>query len=439
MFDNLKNKTIFANKYKTHSEAIIISCFFNPQNSAYRIAAFNYFYSSIKHLNHKIIECVIGDAKPQLPENKNIQRIYTDNLLWHKEALLNKIISELPKKYKYVFWVDVDVIFTNKNWLVEGVRRLQYVNLIQPFKYCIHLEKNELEPHDMENFGHEKTNCDRAITKLNQKVWRSFCSNYEYLDDCNDRGCEDKTHNHDRSANTNYDIHGHVGFAWGARREILDAVPLYDKALIGGGDHIIAHAAAGHIPHICIDKSFTDNLEEVYEWSRKFCINVRGKISYVPGDLYHIWHGDINKREYLKRIQDFTVRTKQITQKDDNGLYITHEGDEEYMRKYFKRREVTQEDNDGFLESMMLGYMTDSTLTGTILGGNPIGAMIGDMLNDRDTPPVDFGGGESGGGGAGGEWNNDAQPQDVPVNQPDSSNYDAAVVESTIVESNNFS
>jgi hypothetical protein len=40
-------------------------------------------------------------------------------------------------------------------------------------------------------------------------------------------------------------------------------MPLYDRALIGGADHIIAHAAAGQIPHSCITKSFTDNLDEV--------------------------------------------------------------------------------------------------------------------------------------------------------------------------------
>lgn len=64
MFDLIKNKTVFANKYHTHSEAMIVSCFFNPQNSPYRIKAFKMWYESIKHLNHSIIECVIGDAQP---------------------------------------------------------------------------------------------------------------------------------------------------------------------------------------------------------------------------------------------------------------------------------------------------------------------------------------------------------------------------------------
>ena len=131
MFNFLKNKTVFANKYHTHSEAIIVSCFFNPQQSPYRLKAFNHFYERIKHLNHLIIECVIGDRSAQLAETKNIKRVYTKSLLWHKETLLNMAISQTSQKFKYIFWVDADVIFTNLDWLVDGVKELRSHQIIQ--------------------------------------------------------------------------------------------------------------------------------------------------------------------------------------------------------------------------------------------------------------------------------------------------------------------
>jgi 3-polyprenyl-4-hydroxybenzoate decarboxylase len=54
--------------------------------------------------------------------NVYIQKIYSGT----KRRLLNKIIAEhLPTKYKYIFWVDADVIFQNPNWIVEGVEELQ--------------------------------------------------------------------------------------------------------------------------------------------------------------------------------------------------------------------------------------------------------------------------------------------------------------------------
>lgn len=411
IWNRIKNATIHRNKYKNHSEGVIVACYFNPQNSPYRTKAFNAFYESIKHLNHRIVECVIGDSKPEL-SGKYISHVYTKDLLWHKEALLNKVISELPEEYKYVFWVDADVIFTNKNWFVDGVESMgKYYNIIQPFEYCIHLDKDELKPSF--DYNSEKDNA-YTLSLRNKKMWRSFSANFS----------------NGMSKNDNYDLHGHVGFAWAARRDILEQMPLYDKALIGGADHIIAHAAANHINHNCIQKTFTDTVDEIAEWSIKFSKLIDGKIGYVRGDLFHIWHGDIEKRQYLKRIQDFTPKTKGITKKDKNGLYV-HNDDEakEYMEKYFSHREVgakvpnklTSDQkklvrnkydeyrsvypnaDDSFINSLLIGYLTDSGTLGYVFGGDILGAMIGDALNDSDNHS-EFGGGDFGGSGAGGSW-----------------------------------
>lgn len=378
LLDYLKNKTIYSNKYKTHSEAVIVACYFNPENSPYRLKAFNTFYESIKHLNHSIVECVIGDSKPQLDVTKNIQRIYTENLLWHKESLLNNLILDLPKKYKYVFWVDADVIFTNKNWLIDSVNSLQTNNIVQPFEYCAHLEKDELTP----SFDMSVATSYIQPNYRNKNVWRSFCANQatDYVNKISE----------------DYNIHGHVGFAWGARREVFDQVLLYDKALIGGADHIMAHAAAGQINHKCITKAFSDNVDEIETWSRFFYSVIRGHIGYAPGNLYHIWHGDIAKRQYFKRIKDFTPATKEITERDSNGLFITKNGDSKYIKNYFKDREVQPTDDyvdesDDLLDTIAVAYAVDS-----ILDFSP-------SFSDAviDTPQGgEFGGGESGGGGA---------------------------------------
>jgi hypothetical protein len=68
---------------------------------------------------------------------------------------------------------------------------------------------------------------------------------------------------------------------------------------------------------------------------------VRGKIDFVKGDLYHIWHGDIENRKYLQRIIEFTPKAKKITKRDSNGLYITDDVDTiDYMTQYFIAREM---------------------------------------------------------------------------------------------------
>jgi hypothetical protein len=367
---------------------------------------------------------------------------------------LNGLIKNLPQEFKYVLWVDADVIFTNKNWMVDAVAELQPSKnrMVQLFEYCIHLNKDLYEP----DFPVE---WERPVVdepkRRHPRMWRSFGANYATTD---------------YSADENYDRHGHVGFAWGARRSVVDAMPLYDKALIGGADHIMAHAAAGHINHKCIFKSFTDDIDAINEWSEKFRRIVGERLGYVKGDLYHIWHGDVANRQYLKRIQDFTSTAKEITEKDENGLYVTDK--DGYVKEYMKHRENTENQpvvsldyqflypetqkkhnivperiaknstygakaqpkkkptkkqietkrvelkkqypnqDDSFIESMLIGYMTDSTLMGGIMGGNMMGAAIGDMLNNNDQVTEQgfeggFGGGDFSGAGAGGSWEDD--------------------------------
>ena len=462
--DRLKNLFLYHGKYKTHSEAVIVACYYNPTDNPYRLIAFKKFYESIKHLNHRIVECVIGDTKPQLPQTEFITRVSTNTTLWHKESLLNGLIKNLPQEFKYVFWVDADVIFTNKNWVIDAVDELQPSKnrMVQLFEYCIHLNKDLYEPDFYVEY--ERPVVDEPKRK-HSRMWRGFGANYATTD---------------YSADENYDRHGHVGFAWGARRSVVDAMPLYDKALIGGADHIMAHAAAGHINHKCICKSFTDDIDAINEWSEKFRRVVGERLGYVKGDLYHIWHGDVAKRQYLKRIQDFTSTAKEITEKDANGLYVTDK--DAYVKEYMKHRESTgstenyptidlsitelypeiqkkhnivperiaknsvygaygakeqpkkkptkkqietkrvelrnqyPNQDDSFIESMLIGYMTDSTLMGGIIGGNMMGAAIGDMLNTNDQISDSvteqgfdggFGGGDFSGAGAGGSWEDD--------------------------------
>lgn len=390
-------------KYVNHPEAVIIACYFNPEKNPYRLIAFNKFYESIKHLNHRIVECVIGDAKPELNhDNPNFSLVHTQTTLWHKETLLNGLIKKLPYSFKYVMWVDADVLFTNKNWLVDAVNELQKKRIVQLFEYCVHLEQDQYEP-DF-NLDDAKSLMNGEPSVRHPRLWRSFAANYvttNYSDD------------------HNYDKHGHVGFAWGAQRSLLKEMPLYDKALVGGADHIIAHAAAGHICHNCITKSFTEDIDAVTKWSKKFFKKTKGKLGFVNGDLYHIWHGSLESRQYLKRIKEFTPIAKNISKKDKNGLYITE--DDTYVKNYFKHREntgqtqttnVTVNDDNSFVDSALIGYITDSALIGTVVGGNPLGAMIGDALNNNDTPNNSdgftdgFGGGGFSGAGAGGSFEN---------------------------------
>lgn len=350
--------------YEGHPEAVIVSCFYNPQNNPYRLMAFAKFFRSIKHLNFRIVECLIGpDAKPQLPDHPSITRVYADDLIWHKETLLNMAVADLPPEFKYVFIIDADVLFTNPKWMVDGVKALQDVGVIQPFEFCVHLEKNHLQP-TFDTSAYEAVASDPE--KRHPSMWRSFSANV-----ANDLPC---------SRDTCYDAHGHVGFAWGFQRRVLEQCPLFEKALIGGADHILAHAAAGQEPHPCITKSFTANLDEVLDWSKKFHNVSYGDLGYAPGYLFHIWHGDIAARQYLKRIKEFTGPSRAFV-KGPNGMYKLPPQNRAYVNRYYQNREVRYDEFDWidptFFEDM--GYLIWD-----------IWWMFGQPNYNQETFPLDF-------------------------------------------------
>jgi hypothetical protein len=370
-------KSLFGGKptrYVNHSEAVLITCFYNPKNSQARLDAFNKFYHSIMHLNHRIIECVMPGRRPQLPNHPNITRITTESNLWHKEQLLNRIVADLPTQYKYVFWVDADVLFTNMNWMADGVKQLQDgKELVQLFEYCFHMEKGESVPSEAVLAQRYDVHDNRRFDKIvPRRAWRGYAANY--------------VHMNGNYNSQNYDVRGHVGFAWGARRAVLRAVPLFDRALIGGADGIIAYAGTGQLEQVDnIKDMFAPMLQEVYAWGRRWNGVVQGRVGYVKGDLYHIWHGAITDRQYYKRIKDFAPANARITTRDKSGLYVADSPRaRQYVDDYYTRREVA---DDGFATSMALGYATNDGLLGGVMGGNLMGGMVGDALNTTEDQP----------------------------------------------------
>ena len=133
-------------EYVNHPEGVILCCYFNPKKSQYRLKAFNQFYNSIKHLNHRIIELAIGEDPFELNhllQSNSYSHVRTDSLLWHKESLLNILLKNLPTHFKYVFWLDTDVTFTNLYWMTQSVE----VSLVYMLDLPLYLTNSHIHPH----------------------------------------------------------------------------------------------------------------------------------------------------------------------------------------------------------------------------------------------------------------------------------------------------
>ena len=97
--------------------------------------------------------------------------------------------------------------------------------------------------------------------------------------------------------------HGHTGYGWAARREVLSN-GLYDGCISGLGDHLMAHAFAGEWNSGCLQLHFRDNLayrSHFEKWYRAVYRMKLAGIGCVPGKVLHLWHGEYNDRRYIER------------------------------------------------------------------------------------------------------------------------------------------
>src|SRR5208282_413882 len=124
------------------------------------------------------------------------------DVMFQKERLLNVAISGLPSDCRKVAWLDCDVLFQNPDWLAHTSKLLDRFALVQPFQEVVLLPKGKI------------------------------CSSGESVP------CAESFASVFRSAPTkhlagNFWKHGHTGFAWAARRDLLVSHGLYDACVAG--------------------------------------------------------------------------------------------------------------------------------------------------------------------------------------------------------------
>lgn len=157
-------------------------------------------------------------------------------------------------------------------------------------------------------------------------------------------GVEDR-----RAILADYGAHGHAGFAWAARRELLARHGFYDCQILGNGDFVMAHAMFG-------DEDFWNGrhgeckrlsqplLRHIVEWSRRLYTDVRDSVSYVPGRVLHLWHGDQRDRLYDRPLtiltqSQFDPRTDLVRDPTDCWAWGSHKPAlHEWARGYFSVR-----------------------------------------------------------------------------------------------------
>ena len=187
-------------------------------------------------------------------------------------------IAALPPSCTKVAWLDADVIFERRDWAEAASEALERVPLLQLFDEAVRLPPG---------VDRDRGEGDR---------YPGFASTYAAGPQLLLSG--------------DFARHGHTGFAWAARRELLDRHGLYDACIAGSGDHMMAHAFCGDWEGPCIRRILgPGGPHRAYfrAWSQRLYREVRARVGFVEGKLLHLWHGEIANRRYVLRNRELAT------------------------------------------------------------------------------------------------------------------------------------
>lgn len=259
------------------SDLFVITTYFNPCGYATRRENYNRFMAGMRRAGVPCItvECAFGDDAFELPASLGVVQVRSKTLLWQKERLLNLAASWLPTSCRYVAWLDCDILFDNPDWAADTVAVLERRKVAQVWQTALRQERDGL--------------CTRA-PDLSESFASVMARNPESL-------------NAGR-----YDVHGHTGYGWAIRREVLDKVGLYESAVSGSADHFMAHALFDDYG-FCITNALKNDVKQIAHlkaWGTRFHAEVHGSLGVVNGRIQHLWHGDAEHRRYFLRMHEIT-------------------------------------------------------------------------------------------------------------------------------------
>jgi hypothetical protein len=299
-----------------------ITSYFNPARFARKHANFKIFRARL-NVPLVAVELAYG-ADFELDESDAdiLVRLHGGAVLWQKERLLNLALQKLPTGCGKVAWLDADIFFDTPDWNTSASALLDRFSLIQAFRQVHYLRQGRTQPQvNSENVEFTRPSSTFSIAS---GVRAAACLGH--------------------SLNTREGTSA-PGFAWAARRELLERHGLFDTCVIGGGDRALACAANRCFGELIERHYMNDRQRDRYlAWAHPFYESVRGEVGYLDHDIFHLWHGSESDRATRARhegFRHFDFDPFKDIATDANGPWCWSTGKRdmhEYVRRYFESR-----------------------------------------------------------------------------------------------------
>jgi hypothetical protein len=254
-----------------------VTAYFNPAGFKSRLTNYRVFR---RHLAAPLVtvELSFDGTFALRPDDADVLvQLHGGDVMWQKERLLNIGFRHVPPTCDKIAWLDCDVVFDTADWMTRASRSLDEWAIV----HLLH------ERHNLPPGAEPDRRSTRPATALSS-IYR-LATGTDVTDELRTPGSLAKF-----SATT--------GLAWAGRREVLDRHGLYDANIIGGGDKAITCAALGKIEEGTLASLMNPRRAEHYRaWAQTFFETVRGSVGYVPGRIFHLWHGDSHDRRGAER------------------------------------------------------------------------------------------------------------------------------------------
>lgn len=260
-----------------------ITSYFNP--SKYRRRLLNY-RQFLARLDLPLVTAELSfDGHYELgPGDADVLiQIPASTVLWHKESLLNIALSKVPLDVPHVAWLDCDICFERQDWVDAALAELQTHRVIQLFADLRHLDETQsLLPDE-----HAQAALKRPATSIG----------IAYLHACRLAGVTASAPGSGPLSKV-----PSFGIAWAAQAALLRQHSFYDAMIIGSGDRAMACAALGaHEAAIARLHLSPGRAAHYLRWALPYFAAVGGKVGYIPGSVFHLWHGSVEDRRYKAR------------------------------------------------------------------------------------------------------------------------------------------
>jgi hypothetical protein len=293
----------------------VVSCYFNPCGYRSRERNLRAFLDGMRPSGIPLFLAELVFPGQRLHRDLPVTTIpfAANDVMWHKERLLNLVAAQLPAHYSKVAWVDADILFASDDWYHLASEMLDTLPLVQLFHHA----------HQADSAG--TTIATKESIVAYAASGRSHPFNFE-------------------TAQT------WPGLAWAAHRDLISAHGLFDRMILGGADTYMSLACYPETDQFDgLDGWHADLLppklrQHWQDWARRFAADVSGKVGYVPSDVVQLGHGTTANRQYVSRwnvLNRYDFDPAADIGADGNGVWAWSSSKRRLhtkVRKYFAAR-----------------------------------------------------------------------------------------------------